>query len=814
MSWTLTAAMLQFGVLSGAEATTARVFYTRNDIEQQVSAQPVREGKPASRATQKPAATIRIDTTKRYQTMAGLGAAFSEIGTLGFLSLPLEEQQALLTSLFDVKNGAGFAMCRLPVGSSDFAKSAYSYAETPDDYEMKAFSLERDRKSLIPVVRAACVKNPALALFASPWSPPGWMKKTGKMDGGGDDKTNVLRDEESIYQAYALYFEKYLRGYQEAGIPIKRLCPQNELDFSAGYPGCVFEPGQLVKFVVHYLGPRFKASNVPTEIWPGTFREGIHKKTWAATCLEDKAFEALCGGLGVQYFMNDALAALTKAHPKMRLMFTEADCFDGKNLAHQAQTRFPEMINVFNAGCDAYSYWNMMLDETRRSGWGWKQNSLVTIDRLTHDVRYNADYQPVYLVSQWVRPGDVRVEAKFERAGESSYDTQVTAFVKPDGVVTLLVQSKEETVVPLELVVDGKPLRVELPAHADCVVVCEPAGVKRVVDLRPARPDRICLSADKLPADRKLRVPGLTTRIAKAYLLAYEAKKPLPLTDDAAGSQSITVPDGLPAAGKTPAVVVAELVGGPIATITDFMIPGLPVATIANHEILVNVPMATDLTRLAPVYQTGSPLVTGQPASGTTHDFTEPQTYTITAADGSTQAFVVKIKRVQGAVGLANPSFEIFRDGAMNEGEGDYGKAPDGAFWSFKQSNPTDECGISLITGPIAAGVGPVPDGSHYVAFIHGTGNGISQAVVFDQGSYEVSFDVVARRGTVGAPVVVSIDGKPLFTLEATKVMKDWNRYTSPGFVVESGPHTLAFNLGESNEGQDLIDNVQIKVTK
>lgn len=107
-----------------------------------------------------------------------------------------------------------FPSAALPVGSSDFATSAYSYSEVPDDYEMKNFSLARDEKSILPAVLAARQINPDLQLFASPWSPPGWMKLSGKMDGGGKGhENNRLRDEEPIYTAYALYFEKYLAGH-------------------------------------------------------------------------------------------------------------------------------------------------------------------------------------------------------------------------------------------------------------------------------------------------------------------------------------------------------------------------------------------------------------------------------------------------------------------------------------------------------------------------------------------------------------------------------------------------------------------------
>ena len=327
------------------------------------------------------------------------------------------------------------------------------------------------------------------------------------------------------------------------------------------------------------------------------------------------------------------------------------------------------------------------------------------------------------------------------------------------------------------------------------------------------RGNQLYYCVDQLPADRKLTLPEMTTRISGAWFLADAGKKPLTVIKAATGLQTIVVPEFPPADyGDGPVVIVAELKGGPIAAITDFIFPGLPEATISEDEILARVPLATDLTNLAPIYKTGSPQVTGKPASGTTHDFTRPQTYTVTAADGSTRAFVVKVTPTLGAVGISNPSFEKFDANALNEGDAEYGKAPSGAFWSFKQAQLSDEVGISVIAGVI--GAPPTPDGTRHGAFIHGIGNGISQSVVFDKGNYEASFDVVFRRGTLGGNLIVSIDGKRVFVLDAAKITKDWNRYTSPMFPVDSGVHTLAFTLGEGPDGHVLIDNVQIQYGK
>jgi glucosylceramidase len=451
-----------------APSRTVAVYYTTLTAASGISANPVAEYKGTGGGTSAERITIRVDSRRRYQMMAGVGAAFSEIGTLALRSLPPEKQAMVLSALFDPKRGAGFSCCRLPVGASDFATSAYSYSEVKDDYEMKRFSLARDERSLIPAAKAARQVNPSLTFLASPWSPPGWMKESGKMDGGGPQ--NRLRDDDRVYRAYALYFEKYLRGYADRGVPIERLCVQNEVDMNPGYPGCVMKPPQMVKFVAQYLGPHFKSAGVPTQIWAGTFREGLGFTKWGAECLSNDSFRATVSGIAVQYFMPFAVEELRKKYPSLRMMHTEADCCNGANSAGQAAGRMNEMLGAFNAGCENYAYWNMMLDEKQSSGWGWNQNSLVTIDRKVGTVKFNPDYQPVYLASRFVKPGSRRIEA-------GCWGRQVAGFKLPDGSIAILVQNKQDKPATAAIECDGVSLSTELPAHADCAIVLE--GDKR-----------------------------------------------------------------------------------------------------------------------------------------------------------------------------------------------------------------------------------------------------------------------------------------------------------------------------------------------
>ncbi len=143
-------------------------------------------------------------TDRRQQAIDGFGGCFNEIGWQALEALSEDRRTHVLRDLFDPAIGCGYRLCRVPVGANDYALEWYSHNECDGDFAMKHFSIERDRRYLIPYVRAAMSIQPDLRLFASPWSPPTWMKQPRVYNYG------VLRWEPEILESYALYL---LSGY-------------------------------------------------------------------------------------------------------------------------------------------------------------------------------------------------------------------------------------------------------------------------------------------------------------------------------------------------------------------------------------------------------------------------------------------------------------------------------------------------------------------------------------------------------------------------------------------------------------------------
>ncbi|MFB9052677.1 hypothetical protein ACFFVB_06245 [Formosa undariae] len=405
---------------------------------------------------------IKLYPEIEFQTLDGVGGAFNEIGGEALMSLPSALKDEVMTNIFSIQHGAGFTFCRTAVGASDFGMNAYSYSETPKDYNMNHFSIKREETSVIPYIQMAYDKNPKLKVFASPWSPPAWMKYSGYMDRGDEfsDKNHLI-DDPKIYNAYALYFSKYIQAYAEKGITIDRLIIQNENDISTKYPSCVMPVSQMSNFTKNYLRPQFNSEGIKTEIWAGTFRTAgqIDAVELAANTNNRTLFD----GIGIQYTYPKYIEQIHALYPEGQIMHTEGKCYDGKNTWEQASKRLKEVADYINGGSPNFCYWNMILNETTESGWGWKQNALINIDRKGEKITYNPDFAVMAFMSKYLKEGAKRI-ANFSREDLIS--------VTFNGKIYVLIQNDKEAHQTYEYQVGNEEGHVvEIPGHSMAVIV-------------------------------------------------------------------------------------------------------------------------------------------------------------------------------------------------------------------------------------------------------------------------------------------------------------------------------------------------------
>ncbi|WP_405295677.1 glycoside hydrolase family 30 protein [Algibacter sp. Ld11] len=392
-----------------------------------------------------------------FQTIEGIGGAFNENGGEALFSLPENKQREVLKNLFNTNN-ANLVFNRTPIGASDFSLDAYSYSMVPEDYKMKHFSIKRDKKYLLPFIKAALKENSDMLLQASPWSPPAWMKYSNAIDKNNIDKTKSrLKESPEIYTAYATYLVKYIEAYKKEDVIIDRFCVQNEPDTYAPFPGCNMSMEQMQELSLDYIIPAFKKKKLNTGIWAGTFRtinRGDHYKILNAKTINK--FD----GIGFQYALEPFMREVSLLAPNMKIMNTETKCYNGDNSTKQAKERIAEIANYINAGSTNYCYWNLILNETSKSAWGWKQNSLMVINRKNGAIEYTPDYNAMYLSSNAIVKGDKRI------AHISKHTIVSTKNNAND--IKVLIQNEKSTNQFVKLIIDEEEINIDLPKNALC----------------------------------------------------------------------------------------------------------------------------------------------------------------------------------------------------------------------------------------------------------------------------------------------------------------------------------------------------------
>ncbi len=400
-------------------------------------------------------ADMLIDQNSTHQTIEGWGGCFNERGWKALQYLPQEEQNEIIKLLFS-DNGCAFSYCRMPIGASDYALDYYSLNDTNGDYKMEKFSIERDRKYMLPYIKAAMEVNSDLKIWGSPWTPPSWMKENNRYNKG-----NIKMDKQTL-EAYALYFQKYVEAYRNEGVNIVAVHPQNEPLHLPAFPSCGWSGENLKIFIRDHLGPRFSKYVQDCEIWLGTINGNDQTdefSEYVQTTLGDPETSKYITGVGFQWDGDSAVEQTVQEYPKAKIMQTETKCGWGANDWNYAFETYNQMVWYLERNASYYLQWNMILNETGMSSWGWKQNTMITVDTHGKTYRINPQYWVARHFTQFITPKAKRISC------ETKKGIQSLAFQNPNGniVVVLSNQTKEEQ--NLTMQVKKRFINIKLPSR-------------------------------------------------------------------------------------------------------------------------------------------------------------------------------------------------------------------------------------------------------------------------------------------------------------------------------------------------------------
>ena len=425
---------------------------------------------------------VMVHTDRPRQTIEGFGASFNELGWTALAFLDDAQRSEILRELFAPGVGSNLALCRMPLGANDFSLDWYSYDEVEGDFELEHFSIAKDLDALVPFIRAAREHQPDLRLWASPWSPPTWMKTNGhyacaapfpgfqdvvngiRPDQIRHEGTDVFIQDERHLASYARYFGRFIDAYRAEGISIEMVMPQNEFNSAQIFPSCTWTPAGLAAFIAH-LGPEMRSRDV--DVFLGTLEradEGL-----VDAILADPVAAEYVAGVGVQWHGKFATPFIHRDRPSLPIYQTEQECGDGRNDWRFCRYAWKLMKRFFDDGAGAYMYWNMALLEGGVSRWGWAQNSLVTVDPATHEFRFNHEHYLLKHVSHFVRPG-AQVLPTLSFTG---HENQL-AFRNPDGEIVLVAHNDLGVEQTVAILIDGAAFEPTLAADSFNTFVIPP----------------------------------------------------------------------------------------------------------------------------------------------------------------------------------------------------------------------------------------------------------------------------------------------------------------------------------------------------
>lgn len=97
---------------------------------------------------------LKLDPEKKYQSFMGFGGAFTEAAAYTLAQIPAEDRLKVIESYFNQETGLGYSLGRTHIHSCDFALENYTYVEE-NDVELKTFSIEREHKYVLPLIKDA-----------------------------------------------------------------------------------------------------------------------------------------------------------------------------------------------------------------------------------------------------------------------------------------------------------------------------------------------------------------------------------------------------------------------------------------------------------------------------------------------------------------------------------------------------------------------------------------------------------------------------------------------------------------------------------
>jgi len=414
---------------------------------------------------------INVVPEQRYQKIVGFGGAFTEASAYCYSKLSKENKEKVIKAYFDQK-GMQYNLGRTHIQSSDFTEKEYAYVEDGDE-ELSTFTIAKDKEYILPFVKDALQETGEnLRLFASPWSPPGWMKDNGMRTNGG----RLLK---KYYSHWAEMMVRYFKEYQKEEVMFFGLTVQNEAKAPQTWESCEYSAEEEGEFLANYLRPALDKAgfeDLKVMVWD-------HNKERAYDRPRDifkvPGAKEATWGIGVHFYSGDHFGALEMAHrafPDKPILVTEFAYGKEERLSlpiphsgwEEVELTAFDLICGFNNYLAGVVDWNLLLDQNggpfhdRDSGC----KAGIIVDTKAGTFRLEPLYYVMRHFSQFICKDAIRI-------GCSSYTKNLvsTAFENPNGEIVLLVLNQSSAIQKADIRLENECIKVELPEKSLATIV-------------------------------------------------------------------------------------------------------------------------------------------------------------------------------------------------------------------------------------------------------------------------------------------------------------------------------------------------------
>ena len=410
---------------------------------------------------------IFVNPNKKFQTFLGIGGAVTDAAAEVFAKLPAAKQQEFLEAYFSKTKGIGYTLLRTNIHSCDFSSDSYTYVDEGDK-DLKTFNVKHDEQFKIPLLKKAIETiGKDATVYASPWSPPAFMKSNKSMLFGG----KLLPE---YYQSWANYYVKFIKEYQKQGIPIWGITVQNEPMATQRWESCIYSAEEERDFLKKFLGPTLKKAGLGDKkinIWDHN-RDLITQRV--TTILDDPDANKYVWGIGFHWYENwtggeqmwPNISQVNKMYPNKNLLFTEGciEKFDTAKLQlwSNGMRYGKSMINDFNNGTVGWTDWNILLDE--KGGPNHVQNycfSPLHANTTTGELLYTPSYYFIGHFSKFIQKGAKRINATSSRS-----NLLTTSFMNNDGTIVTVVLNQSNKKVIYNFCINSKTTEITILPYA------------------------------------------------------------------------------------------------------------------------------------------------------------------------------------------------------------------------------------------------------------------------------------------------------------------------------------------------------------